>query len=321
MKLKFPNSLARFARLIALACTATLLVPAARAQTAADTPQVPAVAPQSDSPVPARRAALPRGKKLVMKDGSFHLIREYKIEGDRVRYYSVDEQQWEEMPEALVDWDATKKDAAEEAAHGDSIVKKVHVQEMGRLAQPLDIDASLEVAEGVFLPPGEGLFVFDGKAIFPLAQSDTDSKISKKRAIERVLIPVPILPSRHVISLEGARSKMRVRPGQTEFYMRTADGREPDLNLVRAKVRGEKRDIANLDELFKEQAASANVVKIQRWKLAPGVYRFTLGEAIGPGEYAMAEIVQDAGMSLYVWDFAIDAAAPTPPAPATPKSK
>jgi hypothetical protein len=312
MKRNFPDNLARLACLIGFACAATLSISAAGAQTAAATQQ-------SDAPSPARRSALPRGKKLVMKDGTFHLIREYKIEGDRVHYYSVDEQQWEEMPEALVDWDATKKDAADEAARADSIVKKVHVQEMGRLAQPLDIDASLEVAEGVFLPPGEGLFVFDGKAVFPLAQSDTDSKISKKRAIERVLIPVPILPSRHVVSLEGAHSKMRVRPGQTEFYMRTADGREPDLTLVRARVHGDKRDIANVDELFKEQAASANIVKIQRWKLAPGVYRFTLGEAIGPGEYAMAEIVQDAGMSLYVWDFAIDATEST--TPATPKSR
>lgn len=180
MKLKFPNSLARFARLIALACTATLLVPAARAQTAADTPQVPAVAPQSDSPVPARRTALPRGKKLVMKDGSFHLIREYKIEGDRVRYYSVDEQQWEEMPEALVDWDATKKDAAEEAAHGDSIVKKVHVQEMGRLVQPLDIDASLEVAEGVFLLPAKAFSCSTEKPYFRWRSRTPIQKLARR---------------------------------------------------------------------------------------------------------------------------------------------
>lgn len=254
-----------------------------------------------------------------MKDGSIQFVREYKVEGDRVRYYSVEEQQWEEIPESLVDWDATKKTVADEVAREDSIVKKVHVQEMGRLAQPLDIDASLEVAEGVFLPPGEGLFVFDGKSVFPLAQSDTDTKLSKKRLLEKVLVPIPIIPSRHVVSLEGAHSRMRVKPGQTEFYMRTADGREPDLNLVRARVRGNKRDIANVDELFKQQAASANTVKLERWKLAPGVYRFTMGEALGPGEYAMAEIVQDTGMSLYVWDFAIEGGEATPPA--APKSR
>ncbi len=58
---------------------------------------------------------LPRGKKLMLKDGSFQLVREYQIEGDRVRYYSVDSSQWEEMPADLVDWDKTKKVAEEEA--------------------------------------------------------------------------------------------------------------------------------------------------------------------------------------------------------------
>ncbi|MGA8981677.1 MAG: hypothetical protein WB470_03315, partial [Candidatus Acidiferrales bacterium] len=30
---------------------------------------------------------LPRGKKLMLKDGSFQLVREYQVDGDRVRYY------------------------------------------------------------------------------------------------------------------------------------------------------------------------------------------------------------------------------------------
>ena len=28
-------------------------------------------------------AALPRGKKLVLKDGTFHMVREYKVDGGR----------------------------------------------------------------------------------------------------------------------------------------------------------------------------------------------------------------------------------------------
>ena len=157
---------------------------------------------------------MPRGKKLVMKNGTFLMAREYKVEGDRVRYYSMEEQQWEEMPETLVDWDATKKAVADEAARDASLVSKAHTQEQGRRAQPLDIDASIEAAEGVFLPPGEGLFVFDGKTISQLTQADVDSKISKKKAIEKVLVPIPLVPSRHIVSIQGPRAKLRVKPGQ-----------------------------------------------------------------------------------------------------------
>lgn len=254
-----------------------------------------------------------------MKDGTFQMVREYKVEGDRVRYYSMEEQQWEEMPEMLVDWEATKKATADETARDASLVSKVHTQEQGRRAQPLDIDASIEAAEGVFLPPGEGLFVFDGKAISQLTQADIDSKISKKKAIEKVLVPIPLVPSRHIVSIQGPRAKLRVKPGQTEFYMRTADGREPEMNLVRAKVHGDKREIANIDEMFKREVASAKTVGIQRWLLAPGVYRFTLSQTLEPGEYALAEIVQNTQMSIYVWDFGMDMGE-APPAQA-PKTK
>jgi hypothetical protein len=39
--------------------------------------------------------------------------------------------------------------------------------------------------------------------------------------------------------------------------------------------------------------------------VAATVYRFTLGEPLPPGEYALAEILPD-GMNLFVWDFGVD---------------
>src|SRR5580704_14049972 len=67
---------------------------------------------QQKAPAPMQDApddGLPRGKKLMLKDGTFQLVREYQLDGDRVRYYSIDQRDWQEIPAALVDWDATKK--------------------------------------------------------------------------------------------------------------------------------------------------------------------------------------------------------------------
>lgn len=253
-------------------------------------------------------APLPRGKKLMLKDGTFQLVREYHMEGDRVRYYSIEQSQWEEMPESLVDWDATKKVEAEQAKHDAELVAKLHAREAGRTAQALDIDASLEVAPGVFLPPGEGIFAFDGKSVAKIPQAPADIKFSKKQMLKQVLVPIPIIPSRHTISLIGAHAKLRIVSAQTEFYMRTADGREPELELLRAKIKGDERYLENLDELFKEQGTTGQTtVLMQRWLIAPGVYRFTLEQHMDPGEYALAEIVQGGGTNLYFWDFGLDA--------------
>ena len=256
--------------------------------------------------------ALPRGKKLVLKDGSFQLVREYHIEGERLRYYSLDSSQWEQMPAALVDWEATKKIEEQEARQDSALVAKAEAREAARHAEPLDIDASLEVAPGIFLPPGEGLFLFDGKALFPLSQAETASKLAKRRLLEQVLVPVPIVPSNHTVSLHGRRAKFRLGNPVPEFYMRTVDAREPDIELVRAKLRGQNRQIENTDELFGQRRANRDAIPLQRWQVARGVYRFTLGQPLPPGEYAVGEIVQGEALSVYVWDFGVDGAPHAP---------
>lgn len=308
--------------LILLALALLSLCPMLRAQTPANPP--PAVASSqaagAKQPLGAAEPGLPTGKKLMLKDGSFQLVREYELDGDRVRYFSIDQRDWQEIPASLVDWDATKKIAADEQARKAALIAKVDAAEMARRADAMDIDASIEIAPKVFLPPGDGLFEFDGKAIYPLTQAEADMKFSKTQMLKQVLIPVPIVPTRHNISLKGARAKFRLKSTQTEFYMRTADGREPQLDLIRAKVKGDKRDLENLDELFQTQATTGKVsIPIQRWEIAHGVYRFTLGAALEPGEYAMAEVVQGGATSLYFWDFGVDGNAATPPSSSKPK--
>ena len=42
-----------------------------------------------------------RGKKLVLKDGTFQLVRDYERNGDRVRYFSLERGSWEYIPSAM----------------------------------------------------------------------------------------------------------------------------------------------------------------------------------------------------------------------------
>jgi hypothetical protein len=269
-------------------------------------------APQSSSGVPtpppqSPAPAIPRGKKLMLKDGTFQLVREYHVEGDRVRYYSIDQRDWDEIPESLVDWDATRKMEMGEAKKNLDLVAEARKTESMRNAELIDVDASIEIAPKVFLPVGIGLFEFDGKAIHPLAPADPDIKYSMTQRVKQVMVPIPIIPTRHTVALDGERAKFRMQSASVEFYMRTADAHEPNLELIRAKVHAGKRSLENLDQLFGQKQATGRIIlPMLRWEIAKGVYRFTVYHSLDPGEYAVAEALESGGTNVYLWDFGVD---------------
>lgn len=267
--------------------------------------------------------ALPRGKKLMLKDGTFQLARSYERNGDRVRYYSAERGAWEEIPAALVDWDATAKAEAAEKSEDEAFAKKVHTQEeANRIDTVMDVDASLQVAPGVFLPPGEGMFVIDGKHVSQLEQAGAEIRTDKKQLLKQVMSPIPIVPGKRNVDIPGTRAKLRVSSSNVEFYLREAPpdpdrtspierssrpGESgPEVELVRATVKGGKRQLESIKTYFGQQVDERRkTMSLQRWEIAPTVYRFTLGEPLPPGEYALAEILPG-GINLFVWDFGVD---------------
>ena len=260
------------------------------------------LAQSQNSSAPQRR------QKLVMKDGSSQLVSSYEIQGDRVRYFSVDRSEWEEIPASQVDWPGTKASAAAEAKDDESLRAKVKADQAAAAAMmPLDVDASLEILPGVFLPPGEGFFILDGRAIFPLKQSEAVAKNSKGQTLKRMIVPVPVIPARTSVDLPGRLASFRITNRTPEFYFRTKDAVEPQIELIRAQVKGDRRHIENVDSLFGQQTNNGKTVLMQIWPVAKGVYRYTLGQALEPGEYALAEFSAQ-GMDLFVWDFGVDAA-------------
>ena len=268
---------------------------------------------------------LPRGTKLVLKDGTFQVVREYQRNGDRVRYFSIERGDWEEIPTSLVDWDATAKAASEAEKSSAAEVEKIHKQEEAkRMDNVADIDASLQVAGGVFLPEGEGMFVLEGKSVRVLDQAGTRTKSSLLRTAGQVMVPV--IPGKKTIVLPAAHATVRLRNITPEFFLReppfdpevpsqiqrsSRPGESgPEVELLRVKVGRNSREIESIGTLFgEEMSVNRNSISIQQWEVAKNVYRFTLSEPLTPGEYVLAEMLPD-GLNLFVWDFGVDAAAP-----------
>ena len=308
-------SFSRHARAVFAWC-AVLAVPG--------TPLSPLPPQQSQSGSSPSEASGPvRAKKLVLKDGSFQLVREYQRNGDRVRYRSAERGDWEEIPAAMVDWDATAKAETAAAAADDALLKTVHHQEEEQRTEiPMDVDASLPVAPGIFLPSGEGMFVVEGKSVTQLNQAGAQIRADKKQVLKQVLSPVPIVPSKRNIQLDGAKAIRRINSERPEFYLREAPpdpdrtspirtsnrlgDTGPEIELIRLTVKGGKREIESISSMFGQDVSdNRKSISVQRWDVAQNVFRFTLSETLPAGEYALAQILPD-GLNLYVWDFGVD---------------
>ncbi len=275
-------------------------------------------------------SALPKGKKLILTDGTFHLVRSYERLPDpnnpaapgRVRFYSVERSAWEEIPADWVDWEATRKAELQEIERRQSSLERLKALKAAEQTANIDVDSSIEVAPGVFLPDAEGLYVVQGRAVIPLAQAAADLKIDKGRVLAQVLSPIPIIPTRHRIQIAGRQATLRLAAAQgekrafPEFYLRisvpelsresSSAEAEPNLELVRAQVKGDHRILELLNTYVTGQTEKKrNSITVERWRVARRVYRLTVQQGLEAGEYVLAEILPE-GMNLYVWDFGVD---------------
>ncbi len=259
-------------------------------------------APPSGNSIPV---TLPKGKKLILKDGSYQLAREYTLEGDRVRYWSVERSDWEEIPASLVDWDATHKSEADQVAADAALKEKIRATERMDRTKDINIDSSLEIKPGLFLPDGAGFYGLQDKLIFQMKPSEATAKFSTAREIERIM-GTPLIPEKATFSIQGTRAAQRFATAEPEFYMRPPDGREPRFRLIHAQVKDGKRVLEDLSiNIVGQEKHKGNEVEFQSWTPARGVYRYTMDERLEPGEYAFVEMTAE-GTSGYVWDFGID---------------
>ena len=186
-----------------------------------------------------------------------------------------------------------------------------------------DIDASLEVGgKGTFLPDAEGMYVVEGKNIRVMDQVASQMKTDKVRILAQILSPVPLVPGKQTLVLPGSHAALRLKSPTPEFYLREpppdpektstiqksrrmADS-GPDVTLIRAKIVHNGRQLESITTLLGQKISeNTNAISVQRWEVAPNVYRFTLSEALPPGEYILAEIEEE-GLDIFVWEFGID---------------
>jgi hypothetical protein len=244
-------------------------------------------------------------QKLYLKDGSYQLVSRYEVHGDRVRYYSVEGSQWEEIPASLVDFDATERAKKEETTQQQKELQEAKQLEKERFERPA-ADAGFEVGAGIHLPKEEGVFAFDGTRVIRMVESSAEMVTDKKRAVLAKAVPPPVLKNRSLAILDGSNAAVRIFVDQPTFFVQLPGGAGARVELISVKPAKEVRVLERVEQSSLGGKASEvrSAIPLERAEVAPGLFKLRPTQTLSQGEYALGELVDDK-LNLEVWDFGI----------------
>lgn len=268
-------------------------------------------------------------QRLILKDGSYQAVVKYEIQGDRVRYFSAERYEWEELPVSLVDWDATRKYDADLAAGKLRVQTETPEEREEREAEEAN---SPEIAPGLKLPGSGGVFLFETYQGKPEAaeilQNGSEVNQNKKKNVLRSAIN-PMAGSKQSFELKGAHAQIQAHSGQPVLYVDIDEGPSDiapgdRFRLIRAEVKNDTRVVGNLKVTFTGKTSEqSNFIPVTVEKIGKGQWlKVTPARELAPGEYALVEMLGPQEMNLYVWDFGVSPNAPANPnvwRPASPK--
>jgi hypothetical protein len=232
--------------------------------------------------------------KLYLKDGDYHMVREYQVLGDRIRYYSTERGDWEEIPKELVDFDKTER---ERNAKQDEIKKEarqLQEEEQAERALRREIEA---------IPMDPGTYYQQRDKVKALAMADYKVITDKKRQALKVLSPVPLIPGKASVVIQGEHSNFVVNDARPQFYFRLA--KQERFGIVRLTPKKTVRIVENVAiiPVSKENIEEQKQVETFQQQLAGDLYKIWPEKPLTPGEYAVIEY-KEGEVELLIWDFA-----------------
>jgi hypothetical protein len=240
------------------------------------------------------------GYRLIMKDGSFQIITKYQVKGDRVRYYSAERHDWEEIPVSLVDWVATEKWKREYGPGGDQPTVVTNPNDPGQV-EAAKLDAEERAARdaeknripmilpGLRLPDESGVWALDTFDGQPELTHITQTNGDLNRAYEHSVKPYRVGSKRgssELIEQDGFAARVELHVQQPVFYVsltRPKGSVEPDPidppmtvdTHGAGSVKNDKGAVSSPNSTYAILALSADAHR--RWAMAGQVDRIVEG--------------------------------------------
>jgi hypothetical protein len=281
-------------------------------------------------------------KRLILKDGSYQVVTKFELNGDRVHYYSAERGEWEDIPDALIDWNATNQYERDRAAGKKSPQALALDKELEEEKQEQE-SISPHVAEGLRLPPEGGVYALDTylsePQLLPLDQNTGEVNKQRKKNVFRAAIN-PVSGAKQTIELAGPSSKIQIHASLPAIYInlepvnqedaasaanqpsepakKSKNDKKPSAQLpwdrfriVRVQPKGDHRIVGQIKTaVYGKTTQEQDTIASTDEQLGEGWIKITPQAPLEPGEYALAEMLGTQGMNSYVWDFGVHPDAP-----------
>lgn len=237
--------------------------------------------------------------RLYLTDGGYHLVREYEVKGDRVRFYSTERGDWEEMPLDLVDIKRTETELN---------TRRQALEEEAKILTEEDRVARQLQEEILKIPANPGVYYLENDKAVKIRNAESVVRTSKGRSVLGALSPIPVVPGKGRVELQGKKSLNVLHNPEQEFYIQlSADER---FGIIKLTPKGGVRIVENITiiPVTKEIVEEPEEVEIFRKQLTPdGLYKIWPMQPLEPGEYAVVQYTPGK-LNIQVWDFSYEPA-------------
>jgi hypothetical protein len=241
-------------------------------------------------------AAWAANVKLYLTDGTYQMVREYKLEGDRVRYYSIERSEWEEIPKELVDLKRTESEFQQRQAALERETKIFTEEE--KAARALE-------KEVMRIPQNPGVYWLEGEQAKSLKAAESTVHTNKGRSVLKVLSPIPVVSGRATLEINNPHSEHIFTNPEQEFYIQLSETER--FGIIKLTPKGQVRIVENITvvPISKEMEEERDPIEIFQKQLTPdGLYKIWPRQPMAAGEYAVVEY-SEGKMNMQIWDFAV----------------
>ena len=282
--------------------------------------------------------------RLILKDGTYQLVRKYEVVGDRVRYISIERSgDWEELPESLVDWDATRKwerDHATEVEEQSTAMKEAAAIDKEEAAERDEAKFRRpEVSKGLELPDEDGVFALDtfegNPELVEMLPTELNANTKSKHGLNTLN---PMAGANASLELDGPHAKVHFHVNDPAIYLslNARDDAEQVISHAMTVNTGGAKEVASRKHGAHSAASGFAIVRVDERRairivgaihmspsgnvtqdedviptkvdVLPGKHwlKITPAQQLTIGEYALVEILSASDINQSVWDFRVD---------------